>query len=167
MGLLFKGARRLLQSLHVLPAHSAQRSLDETTQEAASSLLGNQSKIQAGQQAVFLEQLRQIAHEEMKDVQKLKAKRLGGPWQEMGGKGDDMGDLIICDDYRKNDPPPSRVWPWAAAGLGIAAMGIGGWLGKMALEKVAEKALPGAVQRIESGRGFMIDLVPALQEKKP
>lgn len=141
--------------------------LEQSAAEAADQDLAGQSKLQVANQAVILEQLRQIAQDEIRDVRRLKAKHLGEQWAK-AAEGQDVGDLIICDDYRRNEPhqqPPSpRIWPLIAALLGFGGLGLAGYLGHLALSRPAAVA-PAVQQKIENTtKGFLIELLPSKRQ---
>lgn len=108
-------------------AHSSPPPLQETLDEAAQTL-GKTVKVELGRQAVHLQQLQQIAQDEINDVRRLKAKHLGGEWAQAAKKADDVGDMIICDDYHRNDRPVatgSKLVPLVLAAA-LGASGLGG-----------------------------------------
>lgn len=133
---------------------SLQKSLEEAAKAEA-----NKSKVELGQDAVMLRHLQEIARDDVEDVRKLKAKHLGGEWAA-SAQGDDVGDIIICDDYRRDSPrpPKSSSWLKLAALIGLSLLsgaGIGGGL----LTFLGSKA-PEVINK-QSTEGFLLDLVPA------
>jgi hypothetical protein len=93
--------------------------VDESIAEAAQQRLGYDAKIQSGLEGVYLQQLHQIAQDEIDDVRKLKAKHLGGGPVKIGGtpgpSGGNHSDLILADRMEFNYPNPS---PPARSGFG-------------------------------------------------
>lgn len=70
--------------------------------ETASQELAKKSKVDAGMDLVFLEDLRELACADRERVDQLAAQMKGGSARQ-SGKGKKMGDLILCDDYRKGN----------------------------------------------------------------
>lgn len=104
------------------------RSGNGSKAEAKDQILNKDSKIESARQAILINQLKQIAEQEIRDTQAMKRKHLGPEF----GKGTDseMGDLIVCDDYRKNDGPAPRDNSLAktlilAAAIAAGATGFG------------------------------------------
>lgn len=107
-------------------------------EQAEEALLAKGSKIDLAQKAVYLKNLADIAHDDVSDVRKLKAKHLGPEFAMANGAGgggaeDGMGDVIVCDDYHhhhNNGPqgtgnamPQVRGTGWP---LAIGLLGGGG-----------------------------------------
>jgi hypothetical protein len=100
--------------------------------EAADQQLAKRSKIDTGEAAVWLEDLRAMAAQDRADVRRAKAQHFG-----IDDEAEDMGDLIVCDNYSR-----SRSNPWAmvaGAGLIAAALVAGGWIVRSATKPEADQ----------------------------
>lgn len=169
------------QPLVVQQLQGRVRSLEQSVQAAADSSLDKGTKLGLATQAVFLQQFQQLAQSEIKDAKYLKAKRLGGAWEEDLKNStpgvDEVGDIIICDDYNLNKPPatqpapvtsaPATVTPtWAKVLAGTAlALGLGG-AGAAATYFLTRPSSPATSPAAPSTstnttKGFQIDLVPS------
>jgi hypothetical protein len=117
-----------------------------------------------------------IAHDEIDAARRARAKAGLGPTMSTEAS-EDVGNIIICDDYSQNAMPPtppqqpSRAWPMAA-GIALAGALIGGmvslpaWLDRMKpvfqpqpvqpQPEPTKPAQPGTTTTIK--RGFIIDL---------
>lgn len=131
--------------------------------EAAEQTLDKASKLRTAEGAVLLRHLSEIAHDDVADVRRLKAKHLG---PEFAAGETDVSDIIICDDYTHN-PPPAAVpqspgWMKAAlAGTALAAAALGGSQLGALLNRPTVPSAPAPVNtRVESKEGFLIELVP-------
>ena len=67
--------------------------------QAAESLLGKEAKLNLAREAILTEDLRHLAKADRAAVQRLREKVMGKAAAPAGGQGDDVGDLIIADDY--------------------------------------------------------------------
>jgi hypothetical protein len=108
---------------------NSKKTLQDTLEQLANQEGNKEAKIDTGMKGVLLKQMAEIAKEEMRDQRRLKAKHLGPQWQEPDME-DETGDLIICDDYKRNDhPPPSNgnggAGKLAVVGLTIASSLLG------------------------------------------
>lgn len=149
------------------------------SQEAEDTLLDKGSKLELARQAVFLQNLQEIAYDDVKDVRRLKSKHLGPEFamNEKGGKSgesvDDMG-IIVCDDFHhhhdnnnpSNIPPNSQPSRWPIAlGISVAGMAIAAGLAVPqmlarhgAQEERAVQPADGKNTTTTIKRGFIIDL---------
>lgn len=137
-------------------------STQSPVQEAEDQFLNKQGKLRTAAGAILTGNLRQLAEDELASVRALKHKYGLGP-APVGAEGEAMGDLIVCDAYSRNDPPPSRIWPIMAtliAGAGIAVAGLVAW--KTLVDKPS--AAPAAVQPADPQQqlppGFRLELIP-------
>lgn len=130
----------------------------DPTEEARQSLLDKSSKLEVARQAILTQDLAELAKADRDKVKRLEEKRLFGG--DAMPKDDET--IIVCDDYRYNDPPApvpqaSPVWPIA---LGI--LGAGGILASaLYLMKPANPVplpTPGTTTTIRKTEGFIIDL---------
>jgi hypothetical protein len=125
--MFWKSALGLLKSGSKPSANgSLPPTITQTVQEAASNLLAKQSKIKAARGAVWLEDLRHLAVADREKVRAYEERVMGGARRQ---SEDEMGDLIVCDDYRiQKGSPLGTVLPWLAAAVatGIAAWALSG-----------------------------------------
>jgi len=122
-------------------------SIQSSVQEAAQQDLGKQAKLATADHAVMTQHMAAIAAAEVEAVAALRQKYQGGSAkpQAAGKKTDAMGNIIVCDDYRQNDPSPSKLLPLLAAlGLGAGAS-LGGYLGIAAINKPTSVVAPSVV----------------------
>lgn len=144
-------------------------------QAAQDSLLNKSSKLDLAERAVMTQHLADIAHDEIDAARRARARSGLGPTMP-ADKPDDMGNIIVCDDFHQNDPPrpplpqPSRAWPMAAGialggGLIAVALALPSILDRMkqpqpqpvqAQPEPAKPAQPGGTTTIK--KGFVIDL---------
>lgn len=145
---------------------------NEPLAEAQAALLGKANKLEVARQAILTQDLSELAKADREKVRRLEEKRVFGQ-EKPPVSGEDVGDIIVCDDYRRNDAPrpaPSRAWPLAA---GIALAG-----GMIAAAALAPRWMDRPVQptptqvqpqqsitttKIEK-KGFIIDL-PGAESK--
>lgn len=153
---------------------SAGSYLEPAAEEAEEQFLNKQAKLRTALGAVVLQQFQQIAQDEMTDVRRLKAKHLKGEWAADAAPSavTDMGNIIICDDYRHNEPPPPRP-------ISREQGGLPGWLVALlvillvvalALAGIAVyKAFAGPAPSVNTNvrEGFSLELVPPKAEKQP
>ena len=122
----------------------AQRVIELAQAEAVQQYLGKQGKLATAYDAVMLRHHQQIAHEDVQDVRRLKAKHLGEQWRGAAeGAGEAVGDIIVCDDYHHGNvqptptptPPTPSAPTWmkaALAGTTLVAAALGGsYLGSL------------------------------------
>lgn len=136
--------------------------------EAREALLEKASKLEVARQAILTQDLAELAAADREKVRRLEEKRIFGQENPPVANGDPVGDIIVCDDYRRNDQPrpaASRAWPMAA---GIAMAG-GLIAGAMLLPKYLEQkqqanptpslqtTTPASTITIQK-KGFVIDL---------
>lgn len=157
------GWRRSKSALRPLPAAPRRPpTAGETADEAYSQQLAKRAKMEVAREAVFLEDLREIARADREDVRKIKEKHL---WKEPGSEpaggggagGEDVGDIIVCDDYHA----PGSAPPAANGGVGTLAgllIGAGLVAGGLLVGKALTAAPP--VTNVNSREGFVIELVP-------
>ena len=99
---------------------------------AAESLLNKEAKLELAQRAIMTQDLQALAAADRAAAQQLRNKHMGKQ-ASAGGSGDDVGDLIICDDYCNIKAPPRSRLMTALAGAGVAAplmaaAGLATWL---------------------------------------
>ena len=119
-------------SREVLRQAAAQQQPRKGTQSpadnAADSLLAKTAKLEAARQAVLTQDLQALAAADRAKVKRLEDKLLfqGQPGPAMG---EDVGDIIVCDDYTNHAPTVRSLGiPLAVAGLVLAAVAIAAWL---------------------------------------
>lgn len=136
---------------------------------AADSLLNKTSKLRLGQEALMLRHMREVAHDDVDSVRRLKAKHLGPHFASAVKEGEDVGDIIIGDDIHLHEPrgplPPSRAWPVIAGltlGGALVALGLTlpPWLARKATEQPANQqpAMPAPATSTTIKSGFILDL---------
>lgn len=135
-------------------------SLEQSVNEAASAALNKQQKLMLADQAIVTKQMSQIANDEMISVRMQKAKHGLYP-NVQKAQSEDMSDIIVCDDYHKNDPQPTRIWPVIAALLAGTGLGVGGILGGMAISKATPQPPTIENKTIENTSGFLLDAIQA------
>lgn len=155
--------------------HEAKIPLDPL-QAARDSLLNKSTRLDLADRAVMTKHLADIAHDEIDAARRMKARSgLAAPVSDKASE--DVGDIIVCDDYHRGEPvapappEPSRAWPMAA-GIALAGALIGGmvslpaWLDRMKTPPAVPPAQPatqppapnpgGTTTTIK--KGFIIDL---------
>lgn len=145
-------------------------------EEARQQFLNKEAKLRTAYDAVIVANMDDLAAEEMEGVRALKAKYMKNKDGTPAANGEgDVGDrrVIVCDDYRHNDPPqssPSKLWPIVAAvGLTVGA-GLGGYVAHEALKKPDPPpvVVPPAVTPQEKPGlppGFNLELIPPKKEQ--
>ena len=106
--------------------------MQETVRETAQTHLAKEAKLNVAQNAVLVEDVRQLAQDDRDAVRDYKA-RLGRSRRSAGkGNGMGMSDLIVCDDYRRG------LNPWVVTALavvvGVVMLGRD-WLAPTPLEQ--------------------------------
>lgn len=97
---------------------------------AADSLLAKSAKLEVARQAILTQDLQALAQADREKVRRLE-ERLLFAGQPASKAGDDVGDIIVCDDYtaNRNSAPQSNLpkillgltgLVAAAAGTGVA-----------------------------------------------
>lgn len=84
--------------------------------EAEAAVLNKQSKLELARQAALTQDLAELARADREKVRRLEEQKLFGGQRGPGGsEGDPVGDIIVCDDYRRNEAPrpAARIWPAA------------------------------------------------------
>lgn len=109
---------RLVRDLYVAESkRSSPRPIDQSIAEAAGNYLGKQSKLETAHDAVLVQDAHELAEMDREQVRRYRDQKLFGG-DSSGKKGsDDMGDMIVCDDYRVNQWLPWAVLALIAAGL--------------------------------------------------
>lgn len=140
-------------------------------QAAQDNQLNKAGKIDLAERAVFLDHLKEIAHDDVDSVRRWKKANMKG-FEDVKGKGgdDDTGNIIVCDDYHNNDPPrpvssKGSSWPLALGltvagsliGGGIAAKPVLDYLKTPAVVQQPQQQTPGNTT-IEKKSGFILDL---------
>ena len=104
--------------------------MQETMQETAQTHLAKEAKLNVAQNAVLVEDVRQLAQDDRDAVRDYKARF--GRSRRSAGKGNGMSDLIVCDDYRRG------LNPWVVTALavvvGVVMLGRD-WLATTPLEQ--------------------------------
>ena len=153
---------------------STPSSSKDPVEQARDNLLNKASKLELAQQAILTQHLGEIARDDVEGVRQLKAKYLGGQGgQGQGGadvKGDDVGDIIVCDDYHRGDTrqnSPSRLWPIVGAVAGgsiVTALALAG-ISQMLPGRQIPAEPPAQMQTqqpknttIYQKKGFILDL---------
>lgn len=95
----------LSQTKAVSPARSIDPPPLSDSLRKATADLTKQAKIEVAREAILLQQMKALADDEVADVRALKRKHLGEHFGDNGrGRGDDLGDFIVCDDYIRGSP---------------------------------------------------------------
>jgi hypothetical protein len=141
----------------------------ETLAETSEQELAKQAKIRSGMGATMLKHLAEIAHDDVEDVRRLKRKHLGEHWA--GAEGEDVGDVIVCDNYSRDNQQagrPRAAWPaWLPPLLALAllggtvaalAYGLGRVTGPMA-QPSNPPATKSAGKTEKITNGFLIELI--------
>jgi hypothetical protein len=107
------------------PMVSKTQPLSESLRQVADDM-AKQAKLALAAQAIPVRQMNEIAAAELRDVAALKAKHLGQEYAA-AKSGDDMGDMIICDNYsRENVSARPAMFPWLPIAAAVAGVGLGG-----------------------------------------
>ncbi len=119
-------------------------SLEETNREASQSTLAKQAKLNLANSVIMTDDLRKLAQADRTGVADYKAGLLGHR-RVTTKNGDDMGDMIVCDNYRASRPATimSAIVPLAA----IAMLGVIGW---KTLPLLLEKEEPSQVEIVDT-----------------
>jgi hypothetical protein len=75
-------------------------------QAARDSLLNKSSKLDLAERAVMTQHMADIAHDEIDAARRARAKAGLGPTMSTEAS-EDVGNIIICDDYSQNAMPPT------------------------------------------------------------
>lgn len=97
---------------------SSPPSVQTSVDEAAQNYLGKQAKLETAIDSVFVHDARELAAADREKVRRYEEQKLFGGRGKAQGKGDDdVGDFIVCDDYRVNNWLPWTVVALIGAGL--------------------------------------------------
>lgn len=100
---------------------SSPPSLSDTANEAASQQYAKRAKLGTAMEAVMLDDHRKLARADREKVRLLENKRLGIDT----GAEDDVGDIIVTDDYHINEGGRGVFWKVLGASLLGAGMVAG------------------------------------------
>lgn len=161
---------RQLKSNTSIPVENSD--MQDPVEAAKDNLLNKAGKLELAQQAVLTQHLAEIAKDDVEDVRKLKANKLGGafamPNQSKGntdGVEDGVGNIIVCDDYIHNNPSqppqPSKILPMIYGMLmGVCLLSL-----PVIAYKILESSKPTENKNITPAnttttikKGFIIDL---------
>lgn len=103
-------------------------------ENAADSLQAKLSKLEVARQAILTQDLQALAVADRDGVKQLRDKLMFSKKATSDEKsGDDVGDIIVCDDYQANRSRPTSQWPVVLLGivLPVVAAGVAAlWLTK-------------------------------------
>jgi hypothetical protein len=125
-------------------------SLEQTSNEAAQTLLAKTSKLGVGFEATVIGQMAQIADDEIKEVRALKANKVFSKGEKPNYEDKNVADVTVCDDVTTNhhyhQPPQqsSGIPGWAQVGLLAGATSLGA-LGYSLWNKPTEKPVAAVV----------------------
>ena len=106
LGILKLAARRSRES-------NRPPTMQETVQETAQAHLAKEAKLNVAQNAVLVDDVRHLAQDDRDAVRDYQARLWGS--RQSSRKGNDMSDLIVCDDYRRG------LNPWVVTALAAVA----------------------------------------------
>jgi hypothetical protein len=143
---------------------SAPRAALDPVQAAQDNLLNKATKLDLAEKAVMVKHLADVAEDEVRAVQSLRAKHLGPEFARPKPKGDDVNDIIVGDDihlHGRPPVPPSRAWPLAAGlalGGGLIALALGYTRPPAPTPAPAAQPPASSNTTIEKKSGFLLDL---------
>ena len=123
----------------------ATKAPQKPTDNAADSLIAKSSKLEVAHQAVLLQDLQALAADDRRKVRKLEALKLFGGVEQTGEE--DVGDIIVCDDYtaNRNSAPQSNLPKIIMALTGMVAAAGGAAVAANHWSKPAEVKAPASV----------------------
>lgn len=140
-------------------------SIEESKREAAQQHLAKESKIQVAEQAVWLEDLREVAWDNRNSYQRYRDKKVGDKMVDKK-PGDALGDLTVADNithehhYHPTPKPAKKNGSLLrAAVIGASLLGGGGMLGVAAMQ-IAKNLFPFQTTVIENTTTQDVDIVP-------
>lgn len=94
-------------------------------QEAAENYLGKASKMDMANEAVYLQDSQQLLLQDRQDVARMKELKVFKDQQKpqpSQSKADEMGNIIVCDDYVTSNPVQPTGGIGSLGAIGIAAV---------------------------------------------